>query len=153
MTYQTDSTKPEDTLNLAAEIGSRLKGGEVIELISDLGGGKTAFVRGLARGMGSLDQVASPTFTISREYHTEKLELHHFDFYRLSEAGVIRAELEESIAKPKVAVVIEWAGVVSDVLPQDRLSVKFEKTGDNSRKIDFLAGTSHKHLLKNLAKA
>ncbi len=72
MTLQIDTTSPKNTLNLAAKIGSRIKGGEVIELVSDLGGGKTVFVRGLAKGMGSTDQVSSPTFTISREYKAIK---------------------------------------------------------------------------------
>ncbi len=125
-----------------------MKGGEVIDLVSDLGGGKTVFVRGLAKGMGSADQVASPTFTISREYKAVKLRsgssagvkensdsartqsdasrvlwLHHFDFYRLSDAGIITDELKESINDPRVAVVIEWSKIVEDVLPKDRLSV------------------------------
>ena len=96
MTYQIDSNNLEDTLNLAAKIGANIRGGEVIELVSDLGGGKTVFVRGLAKGMKSDDQVASPTFTINREYKTGDLVLSHYDFYRLSDPGIISAELEES---------------------------------------------------------
>lgn len=152
MTYQTESTSLEDTLNLAAKIGARLKGGEIIELVSDLGGGKTAFVRGLAQGMGSENQVASPTFTISREYRGTSAELHHFDFYRLSEsgAGVVADELSESIENPNVAVVIEWSGAIEDILPRDRLKVEIIKTGDESRNFMFRAGKSHEYLLKHL---
>lgn len=145
---QIDTTSPENTLNLAAEIGARLKGGEVIELISDLGGGKTVFVRGLAQGMGSKDQVASPTFTISREYKAGELELHHFDFYRLSEAGpgVVADELAESIDNPNVAVAIEWGGAVEDILPEDRLRVEIIRTGDETRELKLITGKAHRRL-------
>ncbi len=151
MTYQTESTSLEDTLNLAAKIGANLKGGEVIELVSDLGGGKTAFVRGLARGMGSDDQVASPTFTISREYNSGELELHHFDFYRLDDPGIITAELEESIDNPKISVAVEWPGVIEGVLPKDRLTVTIENTGDELRSITIKTEEGHQHLLNGLA--
>lgn len=149
MTLQIDTTSPEDTLNLAAKIGARLRGGEVIELVSDLGGGKTVFVRGLAKGMGSKDQVASPTFTISREYRAGDLELHHFDFYRLNDAGIVADELEESINDEKIAVAIEWSEIVEDVLPGDRLRVEIIKTGDESRSLTMRAGKKHTYLIKD----
>jgi len=149
MTLQIDTTSPEDTLNLAAKIGARLRGGEVIELVSDLGGGKTVFVRGLAKGMGSKDQVASPTFTISREYKAGELELHHFDFYRLNDAGVVADELEESINDQKISVAIEWGEIVRGVLPKDRLQVKLTKVGDQSRRLTFAAGRKHQHLVED----
>lgn len=103
--------------------------------MSDLGGGKTAFVRGLARGMGSSDHVASPTFTISREYRAGDLTLYHFDFYRLQEPGIVAAELEEFIHDPRAVVAIEWGEIVADVLPRDRLEVYIERTGEASRRI------------------
>lgn len=118
-------------------MGGRLRGGEVIVLMSDLGGGKTAFVRGLARGMGSSDHVASPTFTISREYKAKDRTLYHFDFYRLSEPGVVAAELEEFVDDPKAVVAIEWGEIVQGVLPDDHLQVRITRTGDNSRRIDM----------------
>jgi tRNA threonylcarbamoyladenosine biosynthesis protein TsaE len=110
-----------------------LRGGEVIVLVSDLGGGKTAFARGLARGMGSNDHVASPTFTISREYKADKLTMYHFDFYRLNEPGVVAAELEEFIHDPNAVVVIEWGAIVEDVLPEHKLVVNIERTGETTR--------------------
>lgn len=118
-------------------------------LVSDLGGGKTAFVRGLARGMGSHDHVASPTFTITREYHSAAggLTLHHFDFYRLQEAGVVAAELEEFINDPKAVVAIEWGAIVADVLPDERLEVHIERTGEDSREFSFLYPESLSYLI------
>lgn len=123
-------------------MGGRLRGGEVLVLASDLGGGKTTFVRGLARGMGSGDHVASPTFTISREYHAEKLTLYHFDFYRLSEPGVVAAELEEFVHDPNAVVAIEWGDIVTDVLPEERIFINISRTGETSRLLEISAPAS-----------
>lgn len=136
-TWQANSTSPENTEALAEKIGKRLKGGEVIELASDLGGGKTAFVRGLARGLGSRNHVASPTFTISREYHAGELTLHHFDFYRLSEPGIMSAELAEVLSDPKAVIAVEWSDIVQHVLPEKRLRITFTLTGETSRQLEF----------------
>lgn len=91
--------------------------------MSDLGGGKTTFVRGLARGAGSQARVASPTFTVSREYAGPRFTIVHFDFYRLHEAGVVEAELVEYIGDPAYVVVVEWSDVVRAALPAERLAV------------------------------
>lgn len=131
-------------------MGQRLSGGETIELIGDLGGGKTSFVRGLAKGLGSKDQVASPSFTISRVYKTSKLELHHYDLYRLEDPGVIRYELSESLNKPSIVVAVEWAGSAESILPDDRLSASITTSGDNQRRFAFGAGPKHQHLIKDL---
>jgi tRNA threonylcarbamoyladenosine biosynthesis protein TsaE len=125
-----------------------LRGGEVIELVSDLGGGKTTFVRGLARGAQSQDKVASPTFTISKLYQTDKFQIHHFDFYRLHEPGVVADELSELVGDPKVVVVIEWADVVQHVLPQKRLTVKFALTPEGSRQLTFTSRRGLHYLLE-----
>lgn len=136
-TWQTDTTSPEVTEHLAVAIGKRLKGGEVIELVSDLGGGKTAFVRGLAQGMGSHDHVASPTFTISREYRSDRLTLYHFDFYRLQEPGIMTAELAEIVSDPKAVIAVEWSDIVRHVLPEKRVTIKLTLTGEKSRRLAF----------------
>jgi len=109
-------------------LGSQLKGGEVIELRSDLGGGKTTFIRGLVRGTGSKANVTSPTFTLSRIYKAQKFDIHHFDFYRLSDPGILADQLAESVADDKVVVVVEWAQIVKDVLPDNRISVELRPT-------------------------
>ena len=96
-----------------------------------MGGGKTTFVRGLAAGAGSKDGVASPTFTLNRIYRFPGGEIHHFDFYRLNEPGVLADQLAESLTDPKVITVIEWSDIVADVLPTDRLSIKLEPTAND----------------------
>lgn len=148
-TWQADLHSPGDTEALAAEIGKRMKGGEVIELVSDLGGGKTTFVRGLVRGMGSDDHVASPTFTISREYRAGKLTLYHFDFYRLHDPGIMAAELAEFIDNPKAVVAVEWSDIVRHVLPQNRLTVQLKLTGENSRRIECTFPPELDYLIPN----
>lgn len=127
----------ETTLGVAADVGGRLRGGEVIELISDLGGGKTAFVRGLAKGMGSSDAVRSPSFTLSNQYNAGKLTLHHFDFYRLKEPGIMRDELAELVGDPETVVAVEWADIVEDVLPTERLTITIKATGETQREFEF----------------
>lgn len=116
--------------------------------MSDLGGGKTTFVRGLARGMGSRDRVASPTFTISRVYTSDTLEMHHFDFYRLGEPGLIAEELAEVLHDNAIVTVVEWADIVKDVLPSKRLTIIIEKTPTDGRTIRFRAPESLSYLLE-----
>lgn len=137
---------------MAEQLGRHLRGGEVIELVSDLGGGKTSFVRGLTRGAGSYDHVASPTFTISREYRAGKLTLYHFDFYRLGEPGLMADELHEIIADPQAVTVIEWADIVKGVLPEDHMTITFQRTGETARKISFSYPPAYAYLLNALRK-
>ena len=118
-------------------IGRKLRGGEVIELASDLGGGKTAFVRGLAKGMGSSAQVHSPSFTLSNQYEAGELTLYHFDFYRLQEPGIMRGELAEVLEDPKAVVAVEWAGIVDSVLPPGRLTIRIKPTSETGRQFNF----------------
>jgi tRNA threonylcarbamoyladenosine biosynthesis protein TsaE len=137
MTWQTVSTSTDDTARLAERLGARLRGGEVIELVSDVGGGKTTFVKSLAKGMGSTDTVGSPTFTISREYTAGELTLYHFDFYRLHEPGIMAAELSEVLSDESAVVAIEWADIVEGVLPAERLTITITATGENERTFKF----------------
>jgi len=135
--WRTVSTSSDDTLQLAEAAGHKLRGGEVIELVSDLGGGKTTFVRGLAQGAGSHDQVRSPSFTLSNQYRTDSLVLYHFDFYRLAEPGIMRDELAELLSDQKTVVIVEWGGIVEDVLPGERLTITLRATGETSRELIF----------------
>lgn len=141
---------PEETHALASKIGAHLRGGEVIQLISDLGGGKTSFTRGLAAGAGSEDVVSSPTFTISKVYETATFDIHHFDFYRLPDAGLIAHELEDLLGDPSIVVVVEWADVVSHVLPESTVSITLQKSGDMSRVIGITAPEHLSYLLEGI---
>lgn len=145
-----ESNSAVATERLGEQIGRLLTGGEVIELVSDLGGGKTTFVRGLARGFGSPDKVASPTYTISKVYKHGSRELHHFDFYRLQEAGLISHELTEIIEDPACTVVFEWGEVIQNVLPAERLTVTITKTGEESRNFQFQFPDKLAYLVKDI---
>ncbi len=133
-----------DTQALAAIIGAAVKGGDVIELTSDLGGGKTTFVKGLAKGMGVTDVVQSPTFMLSQLHKAARgLELHHFDFYRLSEAGIMSAELAESLHQPNAVVAIEWGEIVHDVLPAARTTIRLSVPTEETRVISIERAPEH----------
>jgi len=127
----------EETEKLGFVLGKMLKGGEVIELVSDLGGGKTTFTRGIVAGAGSPDHVSSPTFTISNVYQANQLGIHHFDFYRLGEAGLMEHELEDVLGEADRIVIVEWSDVVAHVLPADRLRVEITASGDDGRSFEF----------------
>lgn len=133
---------------LGQSIGERLRGGEIIELIGDVGAGKTTFVKGLSKGLKVDDDVQSPSFTISRVYDArDGLSLHHYDFYRLGDAGVMSYELAESVDDEKVITVVEWAGTVQDVLPTNRLIIRIEYTPDGSgRELSTQAPDDMKYL-------
>lgn len=145
-----DSTGVQETQSVAEKLGLALRGGETIELISDLGGGKTTFVHGLAKAIGSPDRVASPTFTISKVYKGQRLEIHHFDFYRLQEAGLMEYELHDVLGDPHIVVVVEWGEAVAHVLPKDRLTIRLIRTGDESRRLEFNCSNRMNYLLEGL---
>jgi tRNA threonylcarbamoyladenosine biosynthesis protein TsaE len=147
---QIKSTSYASTERLAAKIGARLRGGEVIELISDLGGGKTVFTKGLAKGAGSLDEVTSPTFTISKIYRCPQFAIHHFDFYRLNDPGIVQIELQEVIGDTGVVTVIEWADVVKDALPANTITINIAVNGADERLLEIHCPKSREYLLKGL---
>lgn len=127
-----------ETEAFAEKLGKGLKGGEIIELSGDVGAGKTTFVRGLARGIGSPDRVSSPTFTIYKSYKSKDLTLYHYDFYRVEDVAVASRELAEIASQPKTSVVVEWSDAVREVLPEDRLVVRIRPTGEETRIIEIL---------------
>lgn len=125
-----------DMMQLGQRLGEQLRGGEMLELIGDVGAGKTTLVKGIGRGLSVDDDVQSPSFTISRVYQArDGLELHHYDFYRLQDAGVMSFELAESIDDPKAVTVVEWADTVHDVLPVDRVIIKIDYTPDGEGRV------------------
>ncbi len=120
--------------------GGFLRGGEVIELIGDVGAGKTTFVRGLARGLDIEETVQSPSFTINRVYDAPYgLRLVHYDFYRLDDPGIMADEMREMLDDERVVVVIEWAEAVTSVLPEDRLVLTITATEEDRRIVDVQA--------------
>jgi tRNA threonylcarbamoyladenosine biosynthesis protein TsaE len=141
----------DDTKALAAVIGGVVKGGDVLTFTSDIGGGKTTFVKGLATGMGVTDLVQSPTFTISQLHKAERgLELHHFDFYRLDDPGVVAAELAESLVQSNAVTAVEWGDVVHDALPASRIVVSITTPHDEDRVISIDCPANAEHIRQAL---
>ena len=125
---------------LGEAIGRSVSGSEVLELVGDIGAGKTTLTKGIARALGINEPVQSPTFTISRVYDSPKgLRLAHYDFYRLGEAGIMGDEIREAMDDNSV-VVVEWAGAVDDDLPKDRLVVKITTISEEERLVEFHPG-------------
>lgn len=145
-------TSDEMMRDYGARLGRALRGGEVLELIGDVGAGKTTLTKGIATALGITEPVQSPTFTISRAYATPGgLELHHYDFYRLNEAGIMSDDIQEVMARPENITVIEWAGAVNQVLPADRLVVTIAATSENERQLDITAtGETARALLQRM---
>ena len=128
----------QETKELGHKIGRILKGGEVFQLIGDVGAGKTTFVKGLASGLGVEDDVQSPSFTISRVYDArDELTLVHYDFYRLTDPGIMANELDEMVHDSKTITVIEWADIVEGVLPESHYTLRLTAPTETSRSIEI----------------
>ena len=137
---------PVDTEAVGAALGRVIPAGTVIAYEGDLGAGKTAFTRGLARGLGCAEQVTSPTYTIVNEYLSGRCPLFHFDMYRLRSADDLWDIGWEDYLDRNGVCAVEWSENVRDAL-EDPVTVRIEKIGDDSRRItleggDFLAAVS-----------
>lgn len=131
-------TNEQATRDLGEKFGLLLKGGEVVELVGDVGAGKTTFVKGIAKGLGIEEDVQSPSFTISRVYEArDGLQLAHYDFYRLSDPGIMADELTETTQDPLSITVIEWADIVEGVLQENRLRIVFTAPTETDRQLRF----------------
>lgn len=141
MTFLTNS--PQETERVGAALGKILTPGTVIAYLGDLGAGKTAFTRGLAKGLGCGDMVTSPTYTIVNEYLSGRLPLFHFDMYRLASSDDLWDIGWEDYLEQGGVCAVEWSENVADAM-EDAIRVTIEKTGENSRRITIEGG-------KNLA--
>jgi tRNA threonylcarbamoyladenosine biosynthesis protein TsaE len=130
------TTSERDTVALGERIGAGLVPGDVVLLRGGLGAGKTAFVRGLARGLGAdPDEVSSPTFTLIQEYRGAGTTLYHVDLYRLDPAEVDDLGLDELVSAGGVTA-IEWAERWLDA-PPGAIDAHFEHAGDDRRIISI----------------
>ncbi len=137
MTYTT--TSPAETEALGAALGEILQPGTVIAYRGDLGAGKTAFTRGLARGLGCRELVTSPTYTIVNEYLGGRLPLFHFDMYRLASSDDLWDIGWEDYLDRGGICAVEWSENVADAL-EDAITVHIEKMDEDTRKITITGG-------------
>lgn len=130
------SNSEQETFDFAFDFASKLKGGDVVLLAGDLGAGKTAFTKGLARAFGIGGIITSPTFTILNEHYGNKLNLYHFDMYRIDDESELRElGFDEFIGKTDGVCAIEWFEKTPSILPSSAILVNINKIDDNSREI------------------
>ena len=129
-----ETTSPAQTEAVGAALAAVLQPGTVIAYTGDLGAGKTAFTRGLAKGLNCTDRVTSPTYTIVNEYLSGRLPLFHFDMYRLSSSDDLFDIGWEDYLERKGVCAVEWSENVADAM-ENPIYVKIEKTGEDTRKI------------------
>ena len=137
MEFLTNS--PTETEGVGAALAEHLTPGAVIAYRGDLGAGKTAFTRGLARGLGIHEPVTSPTYTIVNEYLTGKMPLFHFDMYRLSSADELFDIGWEDYLERGGVCAVEWSENVWEAMEQP-ITVTIEKLGEESRRITVTGG-------------
>ena len=118
----------------------------VIELVGDVGAGKTTFTKGLARGLEITEEITSPTFTISKVYENSRgQKLVHYDFYRLENPGIMVEDLFENLQDPQTVTVIEWADTVSEILPANHLRLEILINDDGSRTLNLTKNLTSEH--------
>lgn len=134
------SNSPADTKKIALDLATTLKGGVVVAFYGDLGMGKTCFVNGLADGLGFKGEVSSPTFAIINEYIGGRLNLYHFDMYRITGWDDLYSTGYFEYLESGGVLAIEWSENIENALPDDVIRVTINRIGDNSREIIISKG-------------
>lgn len=133
-----ETKSPEETFRVGMRLGQKAAAGQVFTLTGDLGVGKTVFTQGLARGLGIVEPVSSPTFTIVQVYDEGRLPFYHFDVYRIGDVEEMdEVGFDDYIMGDGVSL-IEWADLIEEILPEKRTEVLIEKNleqGFDYRKI------------------
>ena len=130
-----ETENPEETFALGQKIGRAATPGQVYTLTGDLGVGKTVFTQGVASGLGITEPVNSPTFTIVQVYEEGRLPFYHFDVYRIGDIEEMDEIGYEDCFYGKGVTMIEWAELIEEILPENRISITIEK--DLSRGFDY----------------
>lgn len=131
MDYKVTSRSEDETSELAQNLESEKFAGMVICLNGELGSGKTLFVKAFAKALGINDEITSPTFNIIKEYLDGEMELYHMDVYRV-EGDHDSIGISDYFNKNGISI-IEWAEMISDILPEERLDINFQIAGENTR--------------------
>lgn len=134
------------------KLAKNLKPGQLIELVGDLGGGKTTIVKGIAKGLGIKATITSPTFNIHRTYQSKKgIILDHFDLYRLDDDSLIAHQINEKIKLADSIIAVEWAKNFTYLFDDDRLLIKLNFINQNTRELLVEAkGPKSINVIKNL---
>lgn len=122
-----ETRSAEETYNLGVEIGRQAKRGQTYTLVGDLGVGKTVFTQGLAKGLEIEEAISSPTFTIVQVYEEGRLPFYHFDVYRIGDISEMDEIGFEDYVYGEGVSLIEWANLIEEILPEDRIEITIEK--------------------------
>ena len=120
----------EDTIDFASKIATKLNKKDIIVLTGELGSGKTKFVQGILKYFGLENQISSPTFTILNEYYSDKINIYHFDVYRLADIDEFYAMGGDEYFEKGICL-IEWGEMIEKILPPDYIKVTFKKNEEN----------------------
>lgn len=134
------SNSPAETKRIASDFAATLKGGEVIAFYGDLGMGKTCFVTGLAEGLGFCGDVSSPTFALINEYIGGRLNLYHFDMYRINTWDDLYTTGYFDYVESGGVLAVEWSENIEAALPDDVIRVTLKRLGDVERRIEICRG-------------
>lgn len=124
-----------EMIEYGKKLAQSLRAPQVLELLGDVGAGKTTLTRGIATGLGVQEPVSSPSFTISKEYQGEKYRLVHYDFYRLNDPGIMAEDLLDSVSDNNTITIIEWGESIRNVLPENRLRITIKNLDENTREV------------------
>ena len=127
----------EELEEIGEKIGENLNPPIVVELIGDVGAGKTTLTKGVVRGLKISDEVTSPSYTISKRYKNDNIEVVHYDFYRLEEPGLMAEDLAESMSDENTITIIEWGNTVNDILPPSHPKISIKIRDDGTREIEI----------------
>jgi len=127
-----------EMLEYGKKLGESLVAPAVLELLGDVGAGKTTLTRGIAEGLGISEAITSPSFTISKEYRGKKYRLIHYDFYRLADPGIMSEDLDEAISDPNSITIVEWGESIRNILPKNRKRIEIRYIDENTREINEL---------------
>lgn len=145
MDYKITTKCEEDTMEIAENLESEKFPNMIICLMGDLGSGKTVFTKGFANALGIDENITSPTFNIIKEYTGGEANLYHMDLYRLN-GDIKNLGLDEYFEKDGV-VIIEWADMIEEFLPEERLDIKFKVIDEDTRVLIFKPhGTKYEEL-------
>ncbi|MBR3122243.1 tRNA (adenosine(37)-N6)-threonylcarbamoyltransferase complex ATPase subunit type 1 TsaE [Candidatus Saccharibacteria bacterium] len=130
------TSSEQEMLAFGEQFAKTIKVPSVIELIGDVGAGKTTFVRGLAAGLGIKEPITSPSFTISKSYALPNGgNLVHYDFYRLEDPGIMQDDLAENLKNSQNIIVIEWGESIENLIPKNHVTIKIDYNDDGTRKV------------------
>lgn len=150
--YKFVSNSENETIEFANKLAGKLQNGNIIVLSGDLGSGKTKFTQGILKYFDLENEISSPTFTIVNEYHKDKINIYHFDVYRLEDSDEFYAIGGEEYLNNGICI-IEWGEIIENILPPDYIKISFERDikNENQRILNITAyGEKSKEIINSL---